>query len=53
MDNKKPKILYVEDDVNLGFVTKDNLTKKGYDITLCEDGLTAAQTFQKQKFDQT
>ncbi len=51
MDNKKPKILYVEDDVNLGFVTKDNLTKKGYDITLCEDGLTAAQTFQKQKFD--
>ena len=51
MDNKKPKVLYVEDDVNLGFVTKDNLTKKGYDITLCEDGLTAAQTFQKQKFD--
>ena len=51
MDNKKPKILYVEDDVNLGFVTKDNLTKKEYDITLCEDGLTAAQTFQKQKFD--
>ena len=51
MDNKKPKILYVEDDVNRGFVTKDNLTKKGYDITLCEDGLTAAQTFQKQKFD--
>ncbi|MFZ1635926.1 MAG: response regulator transcription factor [Chitinophagales bacterium] len=51
MDSKKPKILYVEDDVNLGFVTKDNLSKKGYDITLCEDGLTAAQTFQKQKFD--
>ena len=51
MDNKKPKILYVEDDVNLRFVAKDNLTKKGYDITLCEDGLTAAQTFQKQKFD--
>lgn len=51
MDSKKPKILYVEDDVNLGFVTKDNLLKRGYDITLCEDGLTAAQTFQKQKFD--
>ena len=32
MDNKKPKILYVEDDVNLGFVTKDNLTKR--DMTL-------------------
>ncbi len=51
MESKKPKILYVEDDINLGFVTKDNLQKKGYDITLCEDGLLAAQTFQKQKFD--
>jgi len=51
MENRKPKILYVEDDVNLGFVTKDNLQKRGLDITLCEDGLAAAQVFQKQKFD--
>lgn len=51
MDAKRPKILYVEDDVNLGFVTKDNLVKRGFDITLCEDGLDAAQTFQKQRFD--
>ena len=51
MDNKKTRILYVEDDVNLGFVTKDNLLKKGYDITLVQDGLTAAQTFTQQKFD--
>lgn len=51
MDSKRPKILYVEDDVNLGFVTKDNLVKRGFDITLCEDGLEAAQTFQKQRFD--
>ncbi|MFI5172089.1 MAG: response regulator transcription factor [Chitinophagales bacterium] len=51
MESKKAKILYVEDDVNLGFVTKDNLQKKGYDITLCQDGLTAAQTFTQQKFD--
>ena len=51
MDNKKIKILYVEDDVNLGFVTKDNLQKKGFDITLCQDGLEAAQTFGTQKFD--
>lgn len=51
METKKPRILYVEDDVNLGFVTMDNLQKRGLDITLCEDGLTAAQTFQKQKFD--
>lgn len=51
MESKKPKILYVEDDVNLGFVTKDNLQKRGYEITLCEDGLLASQIFQKQKFD--
>jgi DNA-binding response OmpR family regulator len=51
MDIKKTRILYVEDDVNLGFVTKDNLLKKGYDITLVQDGLTAAQTFTQQKFD--
>ncbi len=51
MEIKNPKILYVEDDVNLGFVTKDNLQKKGYDITLCQDGLIAAQTFAQQKFD--
>ncbi len=51
MENKKTRILYVEDDVNLGFVTKDNLLKKGYDITLVQDGLTAAQTFTQQKFD--
>lgn len=51
MDTKKTRILYVEDDVNLGFVTKDNLVKKGYDIILVQDGLTAAQTFTQQKFD--
>lgn len=28
MEIKSPKILYVEDDVNLGFVTKDNLQKR-------------------------
>jgi len=51
MEAKKPKILYVEDDSNLGFVTKDNLQKRGMEITLCEDGLTASQEFQKQKYD--
>ncbi len=51
METKKIKILYVEDDTNLGYVTKDNLQKKGYEITLCEDGLAAAQLFAQQKFD--
>jgi len=51
MDNKKIRILYVEDDMNLGFVTKDNLHKKGYEITLIQDGLAASQAFAQQKFD--
>ena len=49
--DKKVRILYVEDDVNLGYVTKDNLVKKGYEVTLCRDGLTAIQEFQNKKFD--
>lgn len=48
---RKIKILYVEDDVNLAFVTKDNLEKKGFEIELCSDGLEAAQTFASRKFD--
>lgn len=49
--NKKVKILYVEDDESLSFVTMDNLIKRGYDVTLCKDGLAAVQEFQQKKFD--
>ena len=39
MSNKTlKKILLVEDDPSLGFVIKDNLIIKGYDVTLCKDG---------------
>lgn len=48
---KKPKLLYVEDDVNLGFVTSDNLIIEGFDVTLCTDGLKALETFQSGFFD--
>jgi DNA-binding response OmpR family regulator len=44
-----PRILYVEDDPNLGFVTKDNLELHHYDIVHCTDGLQALETFQKQQ----
>jgi len=47
----KPKILYVEDDVYLSFVTKDNLELKGYDIAWFEDGLAALEAFSKDAFD--
>lgn len=41
----------MEDDESLSFVTMDNLERKGYDVTLCADGLSAVQEFQQKKFD--
>lgn len=46
----KPKILLVEDDPSLGFVVKDNLSLKGYDVTLCKDGEEGEQTFARHPF---
>ncbi len=46
----KTRILYVEDDVYLSFVTKDNLELKGYQITCCENGEEALKTFQSGEF---
>lgn len=39
------KILLVEDDPSLGFVIKDNLSVKGYHVTLCRDGEEADRLF--------
>lgn len=47
----KIEILYVEDDDALAYVTMDNLSKKGYQITHCKDGLEAIKTFQSNQFD--
>ena len=33
-----PKILLAEDDINLGFVIKDNLEMNGFEVLLCKDG---------------
>lgn len=48
---KKPRLLYVEDDVYLSFVTVDNLEQKGYEVVHCKDGKEALQCFRKQGFD--
>lgn len=45
------KILYVEDDPNLGFVTKDNLELEGYQIEHFKDGKEAYKSFCKEKYD--
>jgi DNA-binding response OmpR family regulator len=44
------KILLVEDDPSLGFVIKDNLSIKGYDVTLCKDGEEGGTSFQNDSF---
>jgi len=45
------KILLAEDDSNLGFVIKDNLSIKGYEVTLCVNGEDAFNAFEKRLFD--
>ncbi len=45
------KILYVEDDSNLGYVTKDNLELEGYQIEHFKDGKEAYKSFCKEKYD--
>ena len=47
---EKIKILLVEDDPNLGFVVKDNLATKGYDVTLCSDGEAGEKEFSTNSY---
>ncbi len=44
-----PTILYVEDDANLAFITKHNLTQSGYQVIHCTEGNEAWQVFSTQK----
>ena len=45
------KILYVEDDETLSFVTRDNLELQGYTITHTLNGRAALDIFQTEEFD--
>ncbi len=47
----KAKLLYVEDDEVLSFVTRDNLQLQGYDIVCCDNGVKALQAIQEEEFD--
>ena len=47
----KARLLYVEDDETLSFVTKDHLEMQGYDVTHCPDGLTAKEVVENNEFD--
>lgn len=48
---KMTHILLVEDDSSLGFVIKDNLVMRGYEVTLCTDGEAGRESFLKNHFD--
>lgn len=43
----KIKILYVEDELNLGTIVSDTLMQKGYEVLLVNDGAKVMQTFSK------
>jgi len=45
------RILLVEDDPGLGFVIKDNLSVRGYEVTLCTDGEQGQKVFDQHPFD--
>lgn len=47
----KAQILLVEDDLNLGFIIKDNLENAGYNVIHCPDGEVGWEQFQKKAFD--
>lgn len=51
MAKKGVKILLLEDDLLLGEMLCDELSQKGYAITLCEDAQSALDTAYEQNFD--
>jgi DNA-binding response OmpR family regulator len=48
---KRARILYVEDDTTLSYVTRDNLELKGYLIDSCEDGVVALDWINTRSYD--
>jgi DNA-binding response OmpR family regulator len=47
----KPKILLAEDDLNLGFVIRDNLEMNGFEVILCENGEEFLIQFKEETAD--
>lgn len=51
MATRKGKVLLAEDDLALSYVIKDNLADAGYEVTVCPDGQSAIEQFEKGRFD--
>ncbi|NQU87317.1 MAG: response regulator transcription factor [Mariniphaga sp.] len=50
MADSNIKILLVEDDQALGFIVKDNLVQKQFDVDVAEDGEKALELFKANKY---
>ena len=48
---EKTRILLVEDDMNLGFVIQDNLTRNGFKVHLCRDGKEGLKYYNANEYD--
>lgn len=48
---KQTTVLIAEDDLQLGFLIKENLEEEGYEVINCPDGETAWEFFQKKQPD--
>jgi DNA-binding response OmpR family regulator len=48
MITKNIKVLLAEDDLQMGFIIKDNLEEEGYEVINCPDGETAWDQFQRK-----
>ena len=48
---EKPKLLIVEDDLNLGQILQEYLEVKGFETRLARDGEEGLQVYQQEKFD--
>jgi len=47
----KTRILLVEDNLNLGFLTREFLESEGYDVKIYKDGESGLKAFQEHTFD--
>lgn len=48
---ERHKILYVEDDETLAYLTKDNLENYGFEVFHCKNGESALSHYKKHDFD--
>ncbi len=45
------RILFVEDDANLGLLLKENLDNKGFEVRWCKDGASGLEAFMNKEYD--